>query len=166
MPFNLHAIANMAIRTALPNVDMVVIRCTGFKNEYGQLIESFGSCERITAQKQTLNGDELTFTNEIMQAEIARKFFLSSKGAPLTAGRRHDQCGASYLFELDSGVFWKVYNISEDYAAAGWQLVFAAIDPTPPAAAKQALKDSGIGGPLEFDDDVCTAQTSEGSNGF
>ncbi len=163
---NLHALANRVIKVALPNVDLVVIRCTGFKNEYGQLIESFGSCERVSAQKQTLNGDELTYANEIMQGEIGRKFFISTKGAPLTVGRRHDQQGGSYLFELDSGLFWKVYNISEDYSAAGWQLVFAAIDPTPPAAAKQALKDSGIGGPLEFDDDVCTAKSVEASNGF
>ncbi len=163
---NLHALANRVIKVASPNVDLVVIRCTGFKNEYGQLIESYGACERVSTQKQTLNGDELSLSNEIMQGEIGRKFFLSTRLAPLTAGRRHDKQGASYLFELDTHDFWKVYNISEDYSAVGWQLVFAAIDPTPPASVKQALKDSGIGGPLEFDDDVCDHPKEEAGDGL
>lgn len=64
---NLHALANRVIKVASPNVDLVVIRCTGFKNEYGQLIESYGACERVSTQKQTLNGDELSLSNEIMQ---------------------------------------------------------------------------------------------------
>ncbi len=163
---NLHALANRVIKVALPNVDIVAIRCTGFRNEYGQLLESYGACERLSASKQTLNGDELTFANEIMQGELGRKFFLSVKGPPLTAGRRHDQQGASYLFELSTRLFWKVYNISEDYSSVGWQLVFAAIDPAPPASVKQALKDSGIGGPLEFDDDVCKQQTTDNASGL
>lgn len=161
MPLNLHAIANRAIKAALSNVEMAVIRCTGFRNDYGQMLESYGSCERVVAQKQTLNGDELALVNNIMQGELSRKFFVSVKGAPLTAGRRHDGAGGAYLFELRTNLFWKVFNVSEDYSDAGWQLVFACVDPTPPQSVKQALKDSGIGGPLEFDDDVGKEQVNE-----
>lgn len=149
---NLQAIANRVTSVALPNVDLVAIRCIGFKNDFGHMVESYGACERLKASKQTLNGDELTFSNEIMQIEYARKFYLSPNKGPLTSGRRHDQQGASYLFELKTRLFWKVYNISEDFQDTGWALVFAAVDYSPPPAVKQALKDSGIGGPLEFDD--------------
>ena len=54
----------------------------------------YGDCERISAQKQTLNDDDIQLANEVMQAQTSRKFFLSTT-RPLTAGQRHDGEGAS-----------------------------------------------------------------------
>lgn len=150
MPMNLHALANRVVRAALPNVDMVAIRCNGFTQNYGQHTMTYGNCERVNAQKQTLNGDELQLVNEVFQAELSRKFYLSTQGAPLTAGRRYDNRGADYLYELDTQIFWRIYNINEDYSDAGWQLVFAAVDSSPPEEVINAFRDSGIGGPMEF----------------
>lgn len=148
MAFNLHALARGAVMTLHPEVPMVAIFCTGFLNDHGQRIMKYGDCERISAQKQTLNGDDIQLANEVMQAQISRKFFLSTT-RPLTAGQRHDGEGASWLYELDTGEYWRVYTVSEDFSSVGWQLVFASQVHSPPPAVIKALRDISIGGPTE-----------------
>lgn len=148
MAFNLHALARGAVMAVHPEVPVVAIFCTGFIANHGQRIMKYGDCERVSAQKQTLNGDDVQLSGEIMQAELSRKFFLSTQRA-LTAGRRHDGEGASWLYELNTGDWWRVFNVTEDFSNVGWQQVFASHVPAPPEDVVRALRDSGIGGPTE-----------------
>lgn len=57
MLINLHAIANHCIQALSPNVDVIVVRCTDLSLSYGEAQATYGDCELLSAQKQTLNGD-------------------------------------------------------------------------------------------------------------
>ena len=144
---NLHAIANRVLKMVHPNEDFIAIRCTGYMNNNGALIHSYGSCELDSAQMQSLNGDEQQLSNEIMQNELSRKLFISVKGTPLTAGRIDTQEGASFLYQTRTGQFWKVFNISEDFTKNNWATVFISLVPpeSTPDAVVKALKDSNFG---------------------
>lgn len=144
---NLHAIANRVLKMAHPNETFIVIRCTGFVNTNGVLLHYYGNCEKVSAQMQSLNGDEQKLANEMMQNEISRKLFISVRGAPLTAGRFDTQEGASFLYHPKTGQFWKVFNINEDFSNCEWATVFISLMPpeSTPDVVLKALKDSDFG---------------------
>lgn len=147
MAFNLHALARGADMTLHPEVPMVAIFCTGFLNDHGQRIMKYGECERISAQKQTLNSDDIQLANEVMQAQMSRKFFLSTT-SPLTAGQRHDgeaHHGSMSSIPANSGACTQCQKTS----AASYGSVFASQVHSPPPAVIQALRDSGISGQTE-----------------
>lgn len=161
---NLHAIANHVISKIHPNDDFIAIRCTGYANHIGSIDYFYGNCEKVSGQVQTLNGDELQQANEIMQGEISRKIFISTKGPPLTAGRRDTQEGASYLFQVNNKCFWKVYNISEDYTKCGWGLLFISQIPIEltPQNVIDALKASGF----VTNADIFTNEANNGQSNY
>ena len=147
---NLHAIANRVIRAVHPNDDFIVIRCTGFVNNNGLLTHYYGDCEKVSAQLQTLNGDEQSLNAEIMQNEISRKLFISVQGMPITAGRFDTQEGATFLYHPKTGDFWKVYNINEDFNKNHWVTAFVSLlsYESTPRTVIDGLKNSPYGGLL------------------
>lgn len=141
---NLHAIANRVLKLVHPNEDFIVIRCTGYINNHGILTYFYGDCEKVSAQMQSLSGDEQKLSNEIMQNEISRKLFISVVGRPLSAGRYDVPEGASFLYQVSTGNFWKVFNISEDFTKNNWATVLISLMPpeSTPEAVTQALQAS------------------------
>lgn len=148
---NLHAIAARAIGAVHPNQELVLIRCLGSVNESGLLLGQFGSCEAVTAQVQSLNGDELKLEHELYEVDIVRKFFFSVTGRPVLAGIKLLEAGSDFLYQRSTGQFWRVFNIAEDYYLSGWVQAFAALQNNPPQGAVIALADSGLLSDAEAD---------------
>lgn len=141
---NLHAIAARAIGAVHPNQELVLVRCLGSINESGLLLGQFGSCEAVTAQVQSLSGDELELEHELYEVDIVRKFFFSVTGRPVLAGIKLLEAGSDFLYQRSTGQFWRVFNIAEDYYLSGWVQAFAALQNNPPQGAVIALVDSGL----------------------
>lgn len=160
MGFNLHGLVRSIVGAVAPNVQLVLIRCVGSKNDaklgLGQVQYEYGNCELSSGQKQTLNGDEQQQVGGVMQGEIGRKFYLSVSGTPLTAGHSVYSVAPSYLYEVATGDYWKVTNVSEDFHHVGWALVFATLQKRPPDAVVAALEHSGLVGSAG----PCSAQSS------
>ena len=135
---NLHAIAARAIGAVHPNQELVLIRCLGSVNESGLLLGQFGSCEAVTAQVQSLSGDELKLEHELYEVDIVRKFFFSVTGRPVLAGIKLLEAGSDFLYQRSTGQFWRVFNIAEDYYLSGWVQAFAALQNNPPQGAVEA----------------------------
>lgn len=144
---NVHAIANRVIRSIHPNETFIVVRSIGYQNNYGVLTYEYGNCEQASGQMQSLNGDEQKLANEIAHSEISRKLFISVSGSPLTAGRFDTQEGATFLYQVSTGDFWKVFNVSEDFSKCTWATVFISLMPweSSPIEVRQALKASSYG---------------------
>lgn len=160
MGFNLHSLVRSVVGAVAPNVQLVLIRCVGSKNDaklgLGQVQYEYGDCELSSGQKQTLSGDEQQQVGGVMQGEIGRKFYLSVTGTPLTAGHSVHSVAASYLYEVATGEYWRVTNISEDFHHVGWALVFAALQKVPPKEVVAALERSGLAEPAG----PCSIQSS------
>lgn len=156
MGFNLHGLVRSIVGAVAPNVQLVLIRCVGSTAENGFVRYQYGACELTSGQKQTLNGDEQQQVGGVMQGEIGRKFYLSVSGTPLTAGHSVYSVAPSYLYEVATGDYWKVTNVSEDFHNVGWALVFAALQKRPPDAVVAALEHSGLVGSAG----PCSAQSS------
>lgn len=148
---NLHAIAARAIGAVHPNQELVLIRCLGSVNESGLLLGQFGSCEAVTAQVQSLSGDELKLEHELYEVDIVRKFFFSVTGRPVLAGIKLLEAGSDFFYQRSTGQFWRVFNIAEDYYLSGWVQAFAALQNNPPQGAVIALADSGLLSDAEAD---------------
>lgn len=148
---NLHAIAARAIGAVHPNQELVLIRCLGSVNESGLLLGQFGSCEAVTAQVQSLSGDELKLEHELYEVDIVRKFFFSVTGRPVIAGIKLLEAGSDFLYQRSTGQFWRIFNIAEDYYLSGWVQAFAALQNNPPQGAVIALADSGLLSDAEAD---------------
>lgn len=141
---NLHAIAARAIGAVHPNQELVLIRCLSSVNESGLLLGQFGSCEAVTAQVQSLSGDEPKLEHELYEVDIVRKFFFAVTGRPVFAGLKLLEAGSDFLYQHSTGQFWRVFNIAEDYYLSGWVQAFAALQNNPPQGAVIALVDSGL----------------------
>lgn len=141
---NLHAYANRAISALHPNVKLVLVRCIGTVNEHGRILGRFGQCEDVSAQMQTLSGDELKYEHELYEVDFARKFFLSVKGRPVFAGQGQLQVGSDFFYMRSIQQFWRVYNVAEDFYLSGWSQVYATLQNKPPLGAVQALITSGL----------------------
>ena len=100
--------------------------------------------------------DEQQQVGGVMQGELGRKFYLSVTGSPITAGHSVHSVAPSYLYEVATGDYWKVTNVSEDFHNVGWALVFAALQKKPPESVVLALEQSGLVGPAG----PCSAQSS------
>lgn len=141
---NLHAYANRAISALHPNVNLVLVRCIGTVNDGGRILGRFGQCEDVTAQMQTLSGDELKFEHELYEVDFARKFFLSVTGRPVFAGQGQLQVGSDFFYMRSIQQFWRIYNVAEDFYLSGWSQVYATLQNKPPLGAVQALISSGL----------------------
>lgn len=129
MSLNLHAIVRNAITAVNADEDCYLIQSNGQKNVKGVLTSDY-SVEPITAQIQSLNGDELKIIDPIFATDISRKFYLYSKtqsgnypaGQVRPLGRSGD-----LIYRISEKTYWKIFTVSEDFSQAGWVLVFASM---------------------------------------
>lgn len=149
MSINLHSIVRGAINTINADETVYLMQSAGQKNVKGQLIASYAAPEKITAQVQSLGGDDLNVINDTERTERDRKFYLFAKtatGAPPGGIIRPLGKTGDFIYRPADSCYWKIYNVSEDFTAAGWCLVLASqqVDvPAPLKTAIQALKESG-----------------------
>ena len=129
MSLNLHAIVRNAITTVNADEDCYLIQSNGQKNVKGVLTSDY-TVEPITAQIQSLNGDELKIIDPVFATDISRKFYLYSKtqsgnypaGQVRPLGRSGD-----LIYRISEKTYWKIFTVSEDFSQAGWVLVFASM---------------------------------------
>ena len=129
MSLNLHAIVRNAITAVNADEDCYLIQSNGQKNVKGVLTSDY-SVESVTAQIQSLNGDELKIIDPIFTTDISRKFYLYSKtqsgnypaGQVRPLGRSGD-----LIYRISEKTYWKIFTVSEDFSQAGWVLVFASM---------------------------------------
>lgn len=142
MSLNLHSVVRGAISAINADETVWLIQSAGQKNVKGQLIASYSAPEQITAQVQSLGGDDLNVINDTERSERDRKFYLFAKTA---AGRspagivRPLGMTGDFIYRPADSCYWKIYNVSEDFTAAGWCLVLASQQVDVPQAVKDAM---------------------------
>ena len=97
----------------------------------------------VRAQVQTLSGDDLTVTGETERTERDRKFYVYAAD-PVPAGQiRTATRTGDYIYRVNPGTVWKVYNVAEDFSAAGWVQLLASeqVAGGIPAGVTEAISD-------------------------
>ena len=94
----------------------------------GRVTAKFGLAGLVKAQVQTLSGDDLSVNAETERTERDRKFYLYSDTAsgqtPAGNVRILGRTG-DFLYRKQTGTWWLVYNVNEDFTSAGWVGVLA-----------------------------------------
>ena len=118
-----------AITAVNADEDCYLIQSNGQKNVKGALTSTY-TIEPVTAQIQSLNGDELKIIDPIFTTDISRKFYLYAKtqsgnypsGQIRPLGRSGD-----LIYRVSEKTYWKIFTVSEDFSQSGWVLVFASM---------------------------------------
>ena len=128
MPLNLHDLVRGAINIVNPDEDVWLIQNIGQTNVKGRITAVYAEPEKVCAQVQTLSGDDLTVNAETERTERDRKFYLYSDTAsgqtPAGNVRILGRTG-DFLYRKQTGTWWLVYNVTEDFTSAGWVCVLA-----------------------------------------
>lgn len=142
---NLHAIARGPVSTVNAEEDVYLIQAAGQINEKGRLIPLYAAAETVQAQIQTLSPDELQAVNEALRTSHLRKFYLFAdtaaghkpQGQMRIRGQPED-----FIYRLTDGTYWKIYQVAEDFAPAGWVCVGAALQVQVPDGVKEAVENA------------------------
>lgn len=122
---NLHHIVRGAITSVHADEPCLLIQSTGATSVKGRMTAGYAAAVAMRAQVQTLSGDDLTVTGETERTERDRKFYLYAYD-PVPAGQiRTAARTGDYIYRINWGTVWKVYNVAEDFAAAGWVQLLA-----------------------------------------
>lgn len=135
MSLNLHDIVRSAITSVYEDEICYLVQSAGQQNVDGKLIETYDAPVSISAQIQTLGGDGLLATNETIHDSHDRKFYIYSDDGsrcPVNADRLN-QRGSDFIYRPSNQSWYKIYNIAEDFAPAGWVLVYGALQIQVPA---------------------------------
>lgn len=135
MSLNLHDIVRSAITSVYEDEICYLVQSAGQQNVNGKLIEAYDAPVSISAQIQTLSGDALLATNETLHDSHDRKFYIYSDDGsryPVNADRLN-QLGSDFIYRPSNQSWYKIYNIAEDFAPAGWVLVYGALQIQVPA---------------------------------
>ena len=143
MPLNLHNIVRGAINIVNPDEDVWLIQNIGQTNVKGRITASYAPAQKVKAQVQTLSGDDLTVMNDTQRTERDRKFYLyaETKTGNAPSGIIRPLGKSGDFMRRNDGTYWKVYNVSEDYAADGWVLVLASQQVDVPEQVKALMED-------------------------
>lgn len=122
---NLHHVVRGAITAVHADEPCLLIQSTGATSVKGRMTAGYAAAVAVRAQVQTLSGDDLTVTGETERTERDRKFYLYAED-PVPAGQiRTAARTGDYIYRVNWGTVWKVYNVAEDFAAAGWVQLLA-----------------------------------------
>lgn len=122
---NLHHVVRGAITAVHADEPCLLIQSTGATSVKGRMTAGYAAAVAVRAQVQTLSGDDLTVTGETERTERDRKFYLYSDD-PVPAGQiRTATRTGDYIYRVNWGTAWKVYNVAEDFSAAGWVQLLA-----------------------------------------
>ena len=132
MSLNLHAIVRSAITAVNPDNHFLLIQSVGEENRKGVITALYADAVKVTAQMQSLNGDDLQQFENTLRTEINRKFYLNvSKLKPTGQIRVKGRTG-DFLHCLKDDTYWRIFSVSEDFSNSGWVLVFASLQVTAP----------------------------------
>ena len=132
MPLNLHAVVRNAITAVNSDNKFLLIQSVGEENHRGVISAVYDDAVKITAQMQSLSGDELEQFDNTLRTAINRKIYLNiSKLKPAGQIRVKGRTG-DFLHCIKDGTYWRVFSVSEDFSEAGWVLVFASLQVTAP----------------------------------
>lgn len=142
MSLNLHHIVRGAINAVNEDEPCYLIQSTGITTDEDFNRVSAYQAVFVLAQVQTLSGDDMQILNDNLKTEIDRKFYLYSdtplnlypKAQDRTEGRTGD-----FLYRVKAGTWWEIYNVAEDFNAAGWCQVLASLSVEPPDAVKACV---------------------------
>ena len=123
---NLHQIVTNAIGAVHPNETVYLLQSTGQANIKGVVTATYDKPRFVKAQVQSLSGDDLQQVDNTLRTAITRKFYLFSDPLKPAGQIRPKSRTGDFLKRSDSTI-WRVFNVSEDFDAAGWVLVFAAL---------------------------------------
>lgn len=139
---NLHAIARGPVSTVNAEEPVYLIQALGQTNDRGILKGEYAAAEPVQAQIQTLSPDELMAQDFTLRTAHLRKFYLFSETnaghKPQGQMRVHGQ-PEDYIFRPRDKTWWKIYQVAEDFAPAGWVCVGAALQQQVPKEAEAAL---------------------------
>ena len=122
---NLHHVVRGAITSVHADEPCLLIQSTGATSVKGRMTAGYAPAVAMRAQVQTLSGDDLTVTGETERTERDRKFYLYAED-PVPAGQiRTATRTGDYIYRVNWGTVWKVYNVAEDFSAAGWVQLLA-----------------------------------------
>lgn len=139
---NLHAIARGPVSAVNAEERCYLIQALGQQNVKGRIIASYAAAEPVSAQIQTLSPDELQAVDNALRTAHLRKFYLFAETyaghKPQGQMRIRGQAG-DYIMRAKDRTFWKIYQVAEDYAEAGWVCVGAALQIDVPDAVKASV---------------------------
>lgn len=122
---NLHHVVRGAITSVHADEPCLLIQSTRATSVKGRMTAGYAPAVAMRAQVQTLSGDDLTVTGETERTERDRKFYLYADD-PVPAGQiRTATRTGDYIYRVNWGTVWKVYNVAEDFSAAGWVQLLA-----------------------------------------
>lgn len=122
---NLHHVVRGAITAVHDDEPCLLIQSTGATSVKGRMTATYAAAVAVRAQVQTLSGDDLTVTGETERTERDRKFYVYADD-PVPAGQiRTAARTGDYIYRVNPGTVWKVYNVAEDFSAAGWVQLLA-----------------------------------------
>ena len=122
---NLHHIVRGAITAVHDDEPCLLIQSKGATSSRGRMTATYNAAVAVRAQVQTLSGDDLTVTGETERTERDRKFYLYAAD-PVPAGQiRTATRTGDYIYRVNPGTVWKVYNVAEDFSTAGWVQLLA-----------------------------------------
>lgn len=128
MSLNLHDIVRGVVTSVLDDEDVYLVQSIRQESDWGRVTAKYASAELVKAQVQTLSGDDLTVNAETERTERDRKFYLYSDTAsgqtPAGNVRILGRTG-DFLYRKQTGTWWLVYNVTEDFTSAGWACVLA-----------------------------------------
>lgn len=122
---NLHHVVRGAITAVHDDEPCLLIQSTGATAVKGRMTAGYAAAVAVRAQVQTLSGDDLTVTGETERTERDRKFYVYADD-PVPAGQiRTAARTGDYVYRVNPGTVWKVYNVAEDFSSAGWVQLLA-----------------------------------------
>lgn len=145
---NLHHVVRGAITAVHADEPCLLIQSAGVTSVRGRMTATYNAAVAVRAQVQTLSGDDLTVTGETERTERDRKFYLYADD-PVPAGQiRTAARTGDYIYRVNWGTVWKVYNVAEDFAAAGWVQLLASeqVAGGIPAGVTEAINNYQAGG--------------------
>lgn len=121
----MHHVVRGAITAVHDDEPCLLIQSTGMTSVKGRMTATYAAAVAVRAQVQTLSGDDLTVTGETERTERDRKFYVYADD-PVPAGQiRTAARTGDYICRVNPGTVWKVYNVAEDFSAAGWVQLLA-----------------------------------------
>lgn len=128
MSLNLHDIVRGVVTSVLDDEDVYLVQSIRQESDWGRVTAKYVPAELVKAQVQTLSGDDLTVNAETERTERDRKFYLYSDTAsgqtPAGNVRILGRTG-DFLYRKQTGTWWLVYNVTEDFTSAGWVCILA-----------------------------------------
>ncbi len=121
---NLHAIARGAIPALHPDETVTLRQSVGQRNARGRLVPEYAPARAVTAQIQSLGGDDLRHAEAVNLTQRDRKAYLFAPDPALSPnGIVRPLARNGDMMRRADGSWWLVTAMLEDFTASGWVCV-------------------------------------------